>query len=253
MASVLITGASRGFGLALVRELSSRPASEISKVFATARGESSALSELAAASAGRVSVVQLDVTDEVSIRNAEAEVETQLSGKGLDILINNAGICQYVSDGVKSMDNLAESLTVNVLGVHCVTQAFLPLLQRGSLKKVANITTSLASITLARASHDVPTPAYKISKSALHALTVQYALDHEKDGFAFVAIAPGWMKTDLGGGDIADLTPEQGAKASLNILFRPNGEINGQFPKVLVPGWEHATGRNVYDGTMVPW
>ncbi|RAH86237.1 short chain dehydrogenase reductase [Aspergillus japonicus CBS 114.51] len=225
MASVLITGASRGFELAL----------------------------LAAASAGRVLVVQLDVTDEVSVRKAAADVETQLDGKGLDILINNAGICQYVSDGVKSMDNLAESLTINVLGVHYVTQAFLPLLQRGSLKKVANITISLASITLARASHDVPAPAYKISKSALHALTVQYALDHEKDGFAFVAIAPGWTKTDLGGGDIADLTPEQGAKASLNILFRPNGEINGQFPKVLVPGWEHATGRNIYDGTMVPW
>ncbi|OJJ96363.1 hypothetical protein ASPACDRAFT_1891234 [Aspergillus aculeatus ATCC 16872] len=253
MASVLITGASRGFGLALARELSSRSETEISKVFATARGDSSPLSELAAVSAGRVSVVQLDVTDEVSIRNAAGEVEKQLSGKGLDILINNAGVCQYVGDGVKSMDNLAESFTINVLGVHYVTRAFLPLLQQGSLKKVANITTSLASIALARASHDVPAPAYKISKAALHALTVQYALDHEKDGFAFVAIAPGWMKTDLGGGDIADLTPEQGVKASLNILFRPNGEINGQFPKVFIPGWKNATGRNVYDGTIVPW
>ncbi|RAK77506.1 NAD(P)-binding protein [Aspergillus fijiensis CBS 313.89] len=253
MASVLITGASRGFELALVRELSSRPATEISKVFATARGDSSPLSELATASAGRVSVVQLDVTDDLSTRNAAAEVETQLSGKGLDILINNAGICQYVGDGVKLMDNLAESFTIKALGVHYVMRAFLPLLQRGSLKKVANIATSFASITLARASHDVPAPAYKISKAALHALTVQYALDHEKDGFAFVAIAPGWMKTDLGGGDIADLTPEQGAKASLEILFRRNAEINGQLSKVLVPGWENATVWNVYDGTMVPW
>ncbi|RAH48934.1 short chain dehydrogenase reductase [Aspergillus brunneoviolaceus CBS 621.78] len=242
-----------GFGLALVHELSSRPATEISKIYATARGDSTPLSELATASAGRVPVVQLDVTDELSIRNAAAEVEKQLSGKGLDILINNAGVCQDVGDGVKLMDHLAESFTINVPGVHYTTQAVLPLLQRGSLKKVANLITSLASITLARASRDVPAPAYKISKFALHALTVQYALDHEKDDFAFVAIAPGWMKTDLGSGDIADLTPEQGAKASLEILFRPNGEINGQFLKVLVPGWENATGRNVYDGTMVPW
>ncbi|OKP10351.1 hypothetical protein PENSUB_4198 [Penicillium subrubescens] len=253
MASILITGASRGFGLALVRELSSRPAAQVSKVFAAARGDSPALKEVAAASSGRVSVVRLDVTDEPSIKSAAAEVEAQLGGKGLDVLINNAGVCQYAGDGVKSMDNLEESLAINVFGVHRVTQAFLPLLQRGSLKKVANITTSLGSITLAAAAHYLPAPAYKISKATLNALTVQYALDYEKEGFAFVAIAPGWLKTDLGGGDMADLTPEQGAKASLDILFRPNAEINGQFPKVLIPGWEKAKGPNVYDGTNVPW
>ncbi|PYH81855.1 NAD(P)-binding protein [Aspergillus uvarum CBS 121591] len=209
MALVLITGASRGSSIALVRELSTCPAMQIRQVFATARRESSALSELAAASAGRVLVVQIDV-------------ETQLSSKeGRDILINNAGICQYVGDGVKLMDNLTESFTINILGVHYVTRAFLPLLQRVPSRRLRTCcsTTSLVFIALARASHDVPAPAYKISKAGLHALTA-------------------WMKTDLGGGDIADLTPEQGAKASLDILFRPNAEINGQFPKVLVPGWE---------------
>lgn len=52
-------------------------------------------------------------------------------------------------------------------------------------------TTSLGSITLAAAAHYLPAPAYKISKATLNALTVQYALDYEKEGFAFVAIAPG--------------------------------------------------------------
>ncbi|KAL9065700.1 MAG: hypothetical protein Q9157_007384 [Trypethelium eluteriae] len=139
MASCLITGASRGFGLALARRLASFPASDVSKVFATARGDAPALEELAKSPPGRVMLVKLDVTDESSIKEAAAEIEANLQGEGLDILINNAGICQYASDGVKSMDNLADSFTVNVLSVHWVTRAFLPLLRKGALKKVANM------------------------------------------------------------------------------------------------------------------
>jgi NAD(P)-dependent dehydrogenase (short-subunit alcohol dehydrogenase family) len=101
MISVLITGASRGFGLALARELASRQ--NISRVFATARGNSPALNELAQQSPDRVVVVKLDVTNQESIKKAAAEVEGNLGGKGLDILINNAGVCQYSFGGVKSM------------------------------------------------------------------------------------------------------------------------------------------------------
>ncbi|KAI1091916.1 NAD(P)-binding protein [Rostrohypoxylon terebratum] len=253
MASFLVTGASRGFGPALVRQLASLPATDVGQVFATARGYSPVLEELETNSFGRVIFVKLDVTNETCIKQAAAEVETKLGGKGLDVLINNAGICQYAPDGVKSMDNLAESFNINVLGVHWVTRAFLPLLQKGSLKKVANIATSLASITLAREAHYLPAPAYKISKAAMDALTVQYALDYEKEGFSFMAVCPGWMKTDLGGGDMADLTPEEGAKASLDIILKPGQEYNGKMPKVLVKGWENNKGRNQYDGTIVPW
>lgn len=103
MATFLITGASRGFGLALVRELASFPASEVSKVIASARGDAPALDELAKTSSGRVVTVKLDVADQASIKKAAAEVETKLGGKGLDVLINNAGICQYALGGVKSM------------------------------------------------------------------------------------------------------------------------------------------------------
>ena len=103
MASYLITGASRGFGLALVRQLISLPGSEVTRVFATARGDAPELEELAEKSSGRIMIVNLDVTDEASIKQAAAEIEANLSGKGLDVLINNAGVCQYASDGVKSM------------------------------------------------------------------------------------------------------------------------------------------------------
>ncbi|KAI1846351.1 hypothetical protein JX266_007556 [Neoarthrinium moseri] len=253
MSSFLVTGASRGFGLALVRQLVSLPATDVSTVFAATRGPSAEIDELAKNSSGRVVAVKLDVANEASAKQAATEVEAKLEGRGLDVLINNAGICQYAPDGVKSMDNLTESFNINVLGVHWVTRAFLPLLQKGNLKKVANISTSLASITQARAAHYLPGPAYKISKAAMNALTMQYALDHEKEGFSFIALCPGWLKTDLGGGDMADLTPEEGAKASLDIIFTPGQKYNGQMPKVFIKGWENAKGPNVYDGTNVPW
>ncbi|WDK15664.1 hypothetical protein CGRA01v4_06945 [Colletotrichum graminicola] len=109
-------------------------------------------------------------------------------------------------------ETLQESFDINVLGVHRVTRAFLPLLQQGKLKKVANISTTFGSLTMIPYLPFSPCPAYKISKAAMNALTVQYALDHGKEGFSFMALCPDWMKTELGGGDMAALTPEQGAK-----------------------------------------
>ena len=103
MASFLITGASRGLGLALVQELAALPASDVTKVFATARADASALQELVKKASGRVVFLQLDVTSEPSIQQAAAEVEANLAGKGLDVLINNAGVCQYTSGGIQSM------------------------------------------------------------------------------------------------------------------------------------------------------
>lgn len=103
MASYLITGASRGLGLELARQLSSLPASEVSKVFATARGDAPELEELAKSSSGRIVVIKLDVANEESIKHAAVEVEANLNSKGLDVLINNAGILQYAPKGVNTM------------------------------------------------------------------------------------------------------------------------------------------------------
>jgi len=255
MSSVLITGASRGFGLALVREFASLPVSQVSKIIATARGDVPALDELVQKSSNRVIFIKLDVTDQASIKKAAAEAEIKLEGKGLDILINNAGICQFSFGGIKSMDNLEESFTINVMSVHWVTRELLPLLQKGTLKKVINSATTLGSLSLARKVAAFPAPSYKISKAAMHALTVHYAVEYEKEGFTFIALCPGWMKTEIGGGDMADLTPEESAKASLDIIFKPGQEFNGQMRKVFVKGWEkpEANRLNVYDGTNAPW
>jgi hypothetical protein len=61
-----------------------------------------------------------------------------------------------------------------------------------------------------------------------------------------------WLKTDLGGAN-ADLEPEVGAKATLDIILKSTSETNGKFLTIHVPGWENAPGPNKYDGSVVPW
>ena len=94
MASFLVTGASRGLGLAFIKELSSRDSSEVSNIFAGARDNVAALQELSQ-NDPRVQFVKLDVSNQESVKQAAAEVEKKLDGKGLDVLINNAAICHY--------------------------------------------------------------------------------------------------------------------------------------------------------------
>lgn len=103
MASYLITGTSRGIGLALTEILASKPASEVSVVFAATRTETNALKQLVSQSAGRVHLVRIDVTDEESVKKAAAEVQQLLNGKGLDILINGVGIMNYTPGGIETM------------------------------------------------------------------------------------------------------------------------------------------------------
>lgn len=250
MATYLITGASRGLGLALADLLASKP--DITKVFATSRSESDGIKALVAQTQGKVEFVALDVVSQESAKRAAAQVEKSLGGKGLDVLVNNAGQMPFTANGIENMDNLDDTFKVNVTGVHYVTSAFLPLLKKGGLKKVINISTTLGSIGKSATYSAVPTPAYKITKAALNMLTVQYSLAFADQGFTFVAITPGWIQTDLGGPS-ADLTIEQGSKAVTDIIFRVSEKETGTFINVHVPGWEKAPGINQYDGENPPW
>ncbi|KAF2197873.1 short-chain dehydrogenase-like protein [Delitschia confertaspora ATCC 74209] len=250
MATYLITGSSRGLGLALASIFASKP--DVSKVFAAARSQSDGIKTLIANSNGKVEFVQLDVTSQESAKKAAAQVEQSLAGKGLDVLINNAGCMPYTPDGIETMNDLDETFKINVTSVHYVTAAFLPLLKKGSLKKVANISTTLGSISKATTYSVFPVPAYKVSKTALNMLTVQYSLSFAKEGFTFVAVSPGWVQTDLGGPS-ADLTIEQGSNAVSDIVLRVTKEDTGKFFNIHVPGWEHAEGLNQYAGENVPW
>jgi NAD(P)-dependent dehydrogenase (short-subunit alcohol dehydrogenase family) len=104
MASYLVTGSSRGLGLALITRLTTLPKTEVGTIIATARQDNSfQLKEIVDTSSGRVHLVKLDVTDPSSVKEAVEVVERRLQGKGLDYLINNAGVMDWAPKGIQGM------------------------------------------------------------------------------------------------------------------------------------------------------
>lgn len=140
MSSYFITGAGRGLGLALVSQLSKLPPTEVSVIFAGIRAKRSAeLQALVDGSAQRIIPINVNITESASVKEAAAEVEKRLGGKGLDVLINNAGVNPAALEGIQKMDNLRYALEVNVEAVQEVTAAFVPLLRKGTGKQVVNM------------------------------------------------------------------------------------------------------------------
>ena len=140
MATYLVTGGSRGLGTAFVQVLAEQPASKVSTIFATLRSEPSpALKDIVSKSEGRVVLVKLEVTEPDSIAAAVKQVGDKLGGRGLDVLVNNAGINEECSEGITAMHNLRKTLQINVEAVHDLTLALLPLLREGKQKAVLNV------------------------------------------------------------------------------------------------------------------
>ncbi|KAL4994919.1 hypothetical protein BDV10DRAFT_175759 [Aspergillus recurvatus] len=249
MPSYLVTGSSRGIGLELTRQLAN--SNDDTVVFASARSSNNPrFQELLRQLPERIVHVPLDVTDQASIKNAVGLITSKLDGKGLDVLINNAGVLSNGS--IEEMDDLEDIFRTNVNGVHNLTRAVLPLMRKGQEKKILNISTTLGSISKQSINRHVKTPSYKITKAALNMLTVLYANDLENEGFTVFCVSPGWLKTDLGSDD-ADLPVEVGVSSVLDILHRIGRDGNGRFLNIHVPGWENAPGLNQYDGKEVPW
>ncbi|KAE8152547.1 hydroxyacyl dehydrogenase [Aspergillus avenaceus] len=242
--NVLVTGSSRGLGLELVKQLTTRPDSMDGVVVATARKCSPGLQEVISSTNSSVVFVALDVTDKASIVQSASQVRSVLAGRSLDVLINCAGVHSETEGKVINMSDLDFHLSANVTGAHDVFREYIPLMQTSGLKKVISISSIFGSMSNAREVGYAPCPAYKISKAALNALMVQYALSYEDEGFVFLAVNPGWLQSDMGGQD-ADLTVPQGAEAVLNIVMAASHQDNGSFTTIDVPGWEKYAGQNV--------
>ncbi|CAG8181108.1 unnamed protein product [Penicillium salamii] len=233
MASYLVTGCSRGLGLALIARLTTFPKTEVGTIIATARRDDSPrLKEVVKASSGRVQLINLDVTNPESVNKAVGAVEHGLEGKGLDYLINNAGVMDWSPKGMEGM------YVRFWITTHHEPQW--------------DESTTLASMAMADTFRLLPSPAYKISKAALNMLTVQYANQYSDDGFIFLGVSPGWLRTDLGSAR-ADFSVETGAEKVLDIIQRANPEQNGKFINIHIPGWEAGDGADQYDGNEIPW
>jgi NAD(P)-dependent dehydrogenase (short-subunit alcohol dehydrogenase family) len=192
--TVLVTGANRGLGRALVEEALRRGAR---RVYAGTRTP-------LAHSDGRVTPLILDVTDAAQIQGAVEGVES------LDILINNAGLALY--DDLSDRAVLERHLAVNLFGPYGVTQAFLPLLAR-SRGAIVNV---LSDSALA----PVPVvPAYSISKAAAFAMTRSLRALLAARGMSVHAVLPGPIDTDMSRDfDAPKSSPESVARAILDGL-----------------------------------
>jgi len=213
-ATVLITGANRGLGLEFAKQYREKGFT----VIGTARNPEEA-KELEALD---VRVEELDVADGKSVK----ELAKKLDGVPIDILINNAGIFRGRSDNLKNldMDHMDISFAVNSTGPLRVTQALLPNLKAGKLKKIVNITSGLGSI---EQSGGGMYP-YRASKAALNQISKSLSIELEDEGFTVIAIHPGWVQTDMGG-ESATFTPEQSINRMIDVIDKPNRRTNGKF------------------------
>ena len=250
MASYLITGTSQGIGLELVRDMAKRPTSEVSTIFATTRSASppEGLYEIIKASSGKVHHVQLDVISDDSVNAAAKTVESHLGSKGLDCLINNAGVgtqCYSLNTFDVTAQNLRDCFDTNVVAVHRVTVAFLPLLRKGSKKQILNMSSTQGSIGQAMIPYWAGNGCrdYKVSKAALNMLTVQWAVTLGEEGFTVQSISPGHLTTKLGTGSgmiDADLPADVGARSVVETIVNGSEKAdNGRFRDIDVKGWHH--------------
>ena len=192
--TVLVTGANRGIGQALVEEALARGAA---RVYAGMR-------QPVAHPDPRVMPLRMDVTDAVQIQEAARQVES------LDILINNAGLALY--DDLSDRAALERSLAVNLFGTYGVTNAFLPMLTRSRGAIVNNLSLmALAPLPL--------TPAYALSKAAAFSLTQSLRALLAGRGVRVHAVLTGPTDTDMTRGfDIPKASPQSVARAIVDAV-----------------------------------
>ncbi len=192
MKTALITGANRGIGLEIARQL----AEADFQVIVSGRNHESV--EDAASSlrrgGGRVTPLTMDVSDIHSIRKGFEFVSKEISR--LDVLVNNAGILLDESKSLLkvSPETVHETLDTNTVGPLFVTIEFLPLLGKGS--RVINVSSGAGEICNGMGSY---APIYSISKTALNAVTCQLSHTLRGKGIAVNAMCPGWVRTSMGG------------------------------------------------------
>jgi NAD(P)-dependent dehydrogenase (short-subunit alcohol dehydrogenase family) len=237
----LVTGANKGIGYAIAHGLASRGVT----VLLGARDESrraAAVSRLAADGL-EVHGIPLDVTDQSTIDRAAARVDERFGR--LDILVNNAGITggEAQVPGAGGLAEVRRVFDVNVFGVIAVTDAMLPLLLRSTGARVVNVSSSvgsLADMTAADGGALAEMPAllgYPVSKTALNALTAQYAKHVRKDGILVNAVCPGYTATDLNG-FAGNRTAEQGAAIAVELaLVGADGPTAGFFDDAGAVAW----------------
>jgi NAD(P)-dependent dehydrogenase (short-subunit alcohol dehydrogenase family) len=228
----LVSGASRGIGLEIVRQLSRQG---IIAVLGARDIEKGKAAGATLASEGlEPPVVRLDVTDAESVRAAVAEV-LDLFGR-VDILVNNAGILRegFTPEDASVLDITAdivmETYLTNAVGPLRLIQAVVPEMKRLGYGRVVNVSSGAGQLSEMSAGF----PAYRMSKAALNALTRLTAAELASLPIKVNAMCPGWVKTDMGGPN-ATRPVEKGAETAVWLAMLPEDGPTGGFFRDMKP------------------
>lgn len=226
----LVTGANRGIGFEVCRQL----AQEGFAVILGARDEAKGREAATNLSDEGLRVVshQLDVADGTSIERAAADVEREYGR--LDVLVNNAGILYDTWQRVTNADmtTVHEAMETNLFGAWRMCQAFMPLLRKSSSARIVNVSSEAGSLTQMGAG----TPAYSTSKAALNAFTRTLSAELKDTKILVNAVCPGWVATEMGGAGGRPVA--EGAASVVWAALLPDGGATGGFFR---------------DGKPLPW
>jgi NAD(P)-dependent dehydrogenase (short-subunit alcohol dehydrogenase family) len=221
MPTTLVTGANRGLGLEFARQY----AAEGWQVIAACRAPKDAreLQQIAAASGGRIRILEMDVTDAASVRAAAAE----LKGEVIDLLLNNAGVGGPPGQQLGKLDYAAWArvLDTNTLGPMRVVEAFLENVAKSHLMQVVTITSGMGSIADNTSGGRY---AYRSSKAAVNMVMKSLSVDLAPRGITCVVMNPGWVRTDMGGAS-GTLSPAESIKAMRSVIAALRPEDSGKF------------------------
>ncbi|KAG9233059.1 putative short-chain dehydrogenases/reductase [Amylocarpus encephaloides] len=250
MPSYLITGASRGLGLAFATELIKN---NENKVIATARNTtgSSGLQDLKKQYPdSRLVLFDLDVSKPESIQ-AAAKATEKLLPNGLDNLISNAGVSYSALTSFEEMgiEDFTNEVNFNITTPILLLKEFVPLVRKSEAKRILVITSVLGSIQLG-ASMPGLANGYSVGKAALNMLIRKWSAVLKGDGITTALLHPGWVgATEIGDGiapwvrkyapDLENLSEEQSAADCMKVLNGLTSEDNGEY-------FNH-------DGTKLPW
>jgi NAD(P)-dependent dehydrogenase (short-subunit alcohol dehydrogenase family) len=217
--TVLVTGANKGIGFEIVRQLLGKG----HRVFLTARNPTAGKRAVSSLQ-GDVHFLQMDVTNDTSIENAAIAYNQQ--GETLDVLINNAAIYPDEKFDILTItrQQLVKTFQTNTFGPLAVTRAFLPFLKKSTDPRIINISSGYGAIH--GVTHTVPS--YCLSKLTLNGLTIMLDQTLRPDGFAVYVMCPGWVRTDMGGAN-ATRSVEEGADTAVWLATDAPKDLSGRF------------------------
>jgi NAD(P)-dependent dehydrogenase (short-subunit alcohol dehydrogenase family) len=219
--TVLVTGANKGIGREVARQLAAKGF----HVFVGARNAKAGrkAAEEIAKQGGKATFLEIDVADSNSVTTAAREFSN--IADHLDVLVNNAGIIVDGDNAILELsdDLLRKTLETNTLGALRVTRAFAPLLRKSKAPRVINVSSGGGQLT---GGADGWAPAYCISKTALNGVTVQ--LEAALPKFAVNSVCPGWVRTEMGG-ENASRSVEEGAETIVWLASEAPQDLTGKF------------------------